>query len=150
MSAAEDSERMCAPDRRACEEPEIPVHVRHLPRAREAFLAMARDDHVILRLPPAGATAGTVLRAASTTVEKFIHSHAPMKFKFGITQDVCHRFHNLSFGYKHGRNKFQKIIALYAAAQVFGPAFLEAALIDKYGRPLERCLLVCRCSFLLP
>ena len=59
--------------------------------------------------------------------------HKPMTFKFGFTHCAHFRWHNMKFGYKHAADKFQCMVVVYAAANPFGPAFLEASLIRQYG-----------------
>lgn len=56
-----------------------------------------------------------------------------MTFKFGITHDPCVRWHNTKFGYKYSKDPFQQMLVVYAASNPHGPAFLEAALIDRFG-----------------
>ena len=56
-----------------------------------------------------------------------------MTFKFGITHDAYVRWHNRGWGYKYSKDRFEKMVVVYAAANPHGPAFLEAALIDRFG-----------------
>ena len=112
----------------------MPQELLALPRGQQVFEQMERDDSVIMELAPPGATAGKVLQSVSAVVQRYFSQHKPMKFMFGITHDVVFRFHNKKFGYKHSRNSFQRIVALYASKEPYSPAMLEATLIDKYGR----------------
>ena len=55
-----------------------------------------------------------------------------MTYKFGITNDAHQRWHHKRYGYESGRDKYEHMVVLYAANNPHGPAFLEAALINKY------------------
>ena len=59
-----------------------------------------------------------------------------MTFKFGITNDAYKRWNNRKYGYKHCVDKFEKMLIVYSATNPHGPAFLEAALIDRYESTL--------------
>ena len=86
-----------------------------------------------LDIPKPRATAGGVLQHSINLFEKLLEANKPMSFKFGITHDPAIRWHNSTFGYKVSRERFQHLIAIYAASNPHGPAFLEAALIDRFG-----------------
>ena len=104
-----------------------------LDRTLEVFGKIENESHMSFTLPKAGATAGHVLDHACRAFESLHGKLAPMTWKFGITHDPAIRWHNSTFGYKVSRERFQHLIAIYAASNPHGPAFLEAALIDRFG-----------------
>lgn len=97
------------------------------------FRKIELDPYISLQLPSPGATAGRVLRHSASLFEDLLKKNKPMTFKFGITHDACVRWHNRGWGYKYSKDKFEKMVVVFAAANPHGPAFLEAALIDRFG-----------------
>ena len=112
----------------------VPRNLADLPRAQPVFSAIEMDERIVLKLPPCGATSGKIISHVSSVVERLFDKHKPLKFVFGLTHDPMFRFYNPKYGYHHAKNKFEHMVALYAAADVIGPAFLQSTLIDKYGR----------------
>jgi hypothetical protein len=109
------------------------------PRVQEAFAKIDADDALSYRLPRAGATAGAVIAHAQAVFEG-VHVHLkPLTYKFGFTHDPHFRYYNSKFGYTFGPDKFEKLIAVYCAADPTGPAFLEAALVKLYEGRLATC-----------
>lgn len=104
-----------------------------LERTQEVFELVERESHMSYKLPKPGATAGQVLRHASCVFETLMSKHSPMSFKFGITHNPVFRWYHKPWGYKHGVEKYENLVVLYASSSCIGPAFLEAALIDKFG-----------------
>lgn len=104
-----------------------------LPRSMDMFRKIELDPYISLQLPSPGATAGRVLRHSASLFEDLLKKNKPMTFKFGITHDACVRWHNRGWGYKYSKDKFEKMVVVFAAANPHGPAFLEAALIDRFG-----------------
>ena len=87
---------------------------------------------ISLQLPRKGVTAGAVLRHAINTFQRLHSRLSPMSYKFGFTHCPCFRWCNSVYGYAVGREKYEKMIILYVAADCQGPAFLEASLINLY------------------
>ena len=104
-----------------------------LPRSQDVFRKIEKDPYLSLDIPKPGATAGVVLQHSINLFQKLLEANKPMSFKFGITHDPAIRWHNSTFGYKVSKERFQHLIAIYAASNPHGPAFLEAALIDRFG-----------------
>lgn len=113
--------------------------VANLPRSQDAFRRLEMDPCMSLKLAKPGSTAGTVLRHSSMVFEDLFQKQKPMTFKFGISHDPCLRWHNSRFGYKHGKERFECMTIVYTASNPHGPAFLEAALIDRYNSFLIAC-----------
>lgn len=103
-----------------------------LERSVEVFRKIQMDPCLSCELPKPGATAGAVLRHCCNLFESLLSRWKPMTFKFGITHDASFRWHNAKFGYKFARDRFEKMVVCYAASDPYGPAFLEAGLIEKY------------------
>ena len=104
-----------------------------LPRSQDVFRKIELDPRLSLLLPKPGANAGRVLEHATKTFEALLSKHKPMTFKFGFTHDAAVRWHCDAFGYKYSREPFEFMVVIYAASNALGPAFLEAALIDRFG-----------------
>ena len=90
------------------------------------------DDQLSSQLPPPRSSAGSVLQHAINVFERLHTRNKPMTYKFGITNDAHQRWHHKRYGYESGRDKYEHMVVLYAANNPHGPAFLEAALINKY------------------
>ena len=85
------------------------------------------------RLPKRVTTVGSVLRHCTCSINTLLNAHAPMSFKIGFTHNPIWRWQNSLYGYKRDKSaKWQTMEVLYVAAEPYGPAMLEAALIDKY------------------
>lgn len=117
-----------------------------LPRSQDAFRKIELDPNLSMNLPRPNANAGAVLDHAIKVFEGLLEKNKPMTFKVGITHDAWIRWHNRTFGYKHSKDKFGHLVVVYAAANPYGPSFLEAALIDRFRSfllaPTESILLL--------
>ena len=107
-----------------------------LPRSQDVFRKIESDPSLALSLPKPGATAGSVLAHAIRTFDSLAKKNTPMTFKFGITHDAHIRWHNKTFGYRYSKDVFDFMLVIYAASNPYGPAFLEAALIEHFGSSL--------------
>ncbi|CAE7358186.1 unnamed protein product [Symbiodinium natans] len=82
---------------------------------------------------PASPNAGRVLAHAASTVEALFQQHGPMVFKIGWTHDAVWRWSNRRYGYQYDPHDcWDCMVVLFVATNPFGPAMLEAALIDKF------------------
>lgn len=104
-----------------------------LDRTRQVFELIRYEKHIEHKLPRAGITAGRTLAHASAIFERLMAKHSPMSFKFGITHCAHFRWHHRPYGYKYSKEKFSNLLILYASSTPIAPAWLEAALIDKFG-----------------
>lgn len=84
------------------------------------------------RLPPKGATAGKVLNYAKSVITSLFAKHEPMIWKVGYTHDCSWRWNNCLYGYRFDRDRWSKMVVLYQSEEPFGPAMLEASLIDIF------------------
>lgn len=105
----------------------------HLSRTQEVFEKIEREPHMSYKLPKPGATAGRVLAHATTVFGALFESQTPMTFKFGITHCAWFRWYHRPYGYKYGIEKFDRMMIIFASSNPHGPAFLEAALIQRFG-----------------
>ncbi len=104
-----------------------------LKRSVEVFSRIRDNPIFSYRLPKPESTAGSILKHASDQFNKILLANEPMTFKFGITHDAHTRWFNDKFGYKRSADPFERMHIVYAAANPYGPAFLEASLIDRFG-----------------
>lgn len=116
----------------------IPPYLQHedlrkCSRTVEVFEKIMKEPHMSISLPRPGATAGRVLEHTAKVFEGLSKKFSPMTFKFGITHDPVFRWYHVPYGYKHTIEKFDRMVVVYAASNPFGPAFLEASLIQRYG-----------------
>ena len=94
------------------------------------FSKIEGNHSLSLMLPKPAATAGRVLEHAAETFTQMLRRNEPCTFKFGITVDPHDRWENYS---KYSHDRFEYMMIVYAASQPYGPAFLEAALISRFG-----------------
>ena len=105
------------------------------------------DDRIKYDLPAPGSVAGKVLLHAIRVMENLFRKHEPLIWKVGFTHNPSWRWGNELYGYTRARDKWAGMIVLYRSNEQFGPAMLEAALIEKFksilarGRPLLYMLL---------
>jgi hypothetical protein len=107
-------------------------------RSDVVFHRISQEDHMSCQLPKAKATAGRILAHAGDVVEALIRKESPLTFKIGITHCPIFRWYHKPYGYQHGVDKFEKMVMLFASSSPIGPAFLEAALVDKYRSCLAK------------
>ena len=107
--------------------------LRSLSRSNEVFSRVYGNPIFSYKFPRPGSTAGKILEHAINQFNKILAENQPMTFKFGITHDAYYRWYNKQFGYQFSPDPFDKMHILYAAANPYGPAFLEASLIDRFG-----------------
>ncbi len=123
----------------------------NLNRSEEVFIKIQNHQSVSCMLQKPGSTAGRVLSHASSVFEKLHQRYRPMTFKFGITHDPVMRWDNLKYGYRHALEKFEHMVVIFAAGNPHAPAFLEAALIDKFWSAMAsstwHLLIVCWSCF---
>ena len=76
--------------------------------------------------------AGSVLEHAHHVMEAYFGKHSPLIFKIGWTHCPIWRWTNSLYGYQHSRDLWQGLVILHASHEPFGPAMLEAALINTF------------------
>ncbi|CAE7843377.1 unnamed protein product, partial [Symbiodinium microadriaticum] len=104
----------------------------------------ALDDQIKYDLPAPGSLAGKVLMHAIRVMESLFRKHEPLIWKIGFTHSPSWRWRNELYGYVHSRDKWAGMVVLYCSNEQFGPAMLEAALIEKFKSILARCKAGCR------
>ena len=105
-----------------------------LDRAASCFRQIQDQcKYIECALPKNGALAGEVVTHAFKILDKKLAVAAPMVYKIGFTHCPVARFFNPKFGYHHDpHQKWEKMIVVFASHEAVGPAFLEAALIQRY------------------
>ena len=98
----------------------------------------ALDDQIKYDLPAPGSLAGKVLMHAIRVMESLFRKHEPLIWKIGFTHSPSWRWRNELYGYVHSRDKWAGMVVLYCSNEQFGPAMLEAALIEKFKSILAR------------
>lgn len=114
-------------------QPFLDEHLLSLSRTADVFHRIGEEKHMACKLPKPGLTAGRVLRHSESVFRTLMDRNYPMTFKFGITHCPSFRWHHKPYGYRHGLEKFDSMAIIFVSACVTGPAFLEAALISKFG-----------------
>ena len=110
--------------------------IQSLPRTHEVFEKMLASQEFIIKLPKANALAGQVTRHGINIIEETLRLHGPMVYKIGFSYNPYNRWHNKSFGYKYEKQRWQRMTIIYISSETMGPAFLEAALIQRFKGPL--------------
>jgi hypothetical protein len=123
--------------------PFLDEHLLSLSRTADVFQRIGEEKHMVCKLPKPGQTAGRVLRHSESVFQNLMDRNYPMTFKFGITHCPSFRWHHKPYGYKHGLEKFDSMALVYVSSCVTGPAFLEAALISKFGSCLANHCVRC-------
>ena len=111
--------------------------------SNSAYLTTGCNDDSFLHymLPPQGATAGKVLCHCKSTMMSLFARHDPMIFKIGYTHNPFWRWSNNIYGYKFDKiNKWTHMVILYKSTEPFGPAMLEASLIDMFQSISSFCV----------
>ena len=102
----------------------------------QCFAAINADPTIDCRLPKKDALTGAVLTHAYATVDSILREQGPAVYKIGYTHCPSFRMSNRLYGYVHDRHqKWQQMVVVYCSDEPVGPAFLEAALINKHKGP---------------
>ena len=95
-----------------------------------------------------GLSAGRVLKHARRVLQSIFAKHDPCIFKIGFTHSPSWRWSNSLYGYKQAVDGWTNMMVLYISHEPFGPAMLEAALIESntsdFVKPKE--INICRFS----
>ena len=104
----------------------------------QCFAAINADPTIDCRLPKKDALTGAVLTHACATVDSILREQGPAVYKIGYTHCPSFRMSNRLYGYVHDRHqKWQQMVVVYCSDEPVGPAFLEAALINKHKGPSQ-------------
>ena len=107
-------------------------------RTEGCFGKIQEDDRLDYWLPKKGSLAGAVLKHCFKVIDITIQKHAPVTFKLGFTHCPHTRMYNRKFGYRN--DAWENLLVLYVACESISPAFVEAALIQKYKGPWDYAL----------
>ena len=89
-------------------------------------------ETIVWRLPKRNLSAGTVLQHAVHSIEAYFEQYTPCIWKVGWTHDPIWRWGNTLYGYGVAKDRWEQMVMIFASHEPHGPAFLEAALIEKY------------------
>ena len=103
---------------------------------------------ICFRVPNVESPAGTVLKHSLRILDSIFEQHDPCIFKIGFTHNPAWRWSNRLYGYAGDRDKWSSMTILYISNEPFGPAMLEAALINKHCS--ASALHICLRSFKFP
>lgn len=106
--------------------------VLRLPRTAICFDMIETSAYLDYNLPPKHALAGHVLKHIFHFVDQQLENKKPVIYKFGFTHCPHFRFFNQKFGYQTQVEKWEGMTVLYASHEITSPAFVEAALIQRY------------------
>ena len=87
---------------------------------------------IAFRLPPPNCVAGKVVEHSMKVFDGLLVKHSPMIWKFGFSHNPSWRWCNNIYGYKFAPEKWTNMVVLYASAEPYSPAMLEATLIEKF------------------
>lgn len=110
----------------------LPFSVQHNPCLQRLVEESASMSCITFDVPKARVTAGHVLQHSVGVLERMFRKHDPCIFKVGFTHDACFRWGNTLYGYANAREKWAQMTILYITDEPYGPAMLEASLIDKF------------------
>ena len=113
-------------------------HVQASPALREIYEQCTALGCISFNVPSPNAVAGRVMQHCVKEIDITIATKKPLIFKVGFTHNPVWRWSNTLYGYKHARDRWAHMTVMYISEEHFGPAMLEAALIDKYSSYLER------------
>ena len=65
-------------------------------------------------------------------MDAIFRKHDPCIFKVGWTHSPAWRWSNSLYGYDKSRDGWTDMVILYISDEPYGPAMLEATLIDKH------------------
>ena len=114
----------------------LPPEMLAQPGLQTMISEASAQECIAFRVPKLGALAGSVLSHAITVIDGLHYRHSPMIFKLGYTHDANWRWNNSLYGYGSATEKWTNMVVLYISSEPFGPAMLEAALIEKYHSAL--------------
>ncbi len=96
------------------------------------------DERMDYCLPPKNALAGVVLKHCFSMVDQMVSKFEPLLYKVGYTHCPHSRFTNRTYGYILEADQWQWMLVLYTAGETVSPAFVEAALIQRYKGTSEK------------
>lgn len=110
-----------------------PVSLQSNPSFRAIALQAASMGSIAFKLPRCqNITAGQVLLHCINAIQNLFEKHEPLIFKVGYTHDPCWRWGNSLYGYCRAKEKWSQMIVLWISDEPFGPAMLEASLIEMF------------------
>ena len=121
-------------------------HLQESPVLCEIYNKCTALGCISFNVPSPNALAGKVMQHCVKEIDITIATKKPLIFKVGFTHNPVWRWSNTLYGYKYARDGWAHMTVMYISEEHFGPAMLEAALIDKYSSYLE-CNIYMKCKF---
>ena len=133
--------------RKTVEESLVPAPMQKPPSEQQPFVdnpkvvarlaSFVSESHaqqlpISFRLPKKSLVAGQVLQHALSVTEALFAKHQPMVFKIGWTHDPIWRWANPLYGYVNDVDAWSDMVVLHISHEAWGPAMLEASLINQY------------------
>ena len=112
-------------------------HLQESPGLCEMYNQCTALGCISFNVPSPNAIAGKVLQHCVKEIDITIATKKPLIFKVGFTRNPVWRWSNDLYGYNRARDGWTDMTVMYISDEHFGPAMLEAALIDKYSGYLE-------------
>lgn len=102
-----------------------------LPRTHECFSLIEGDGRLDYSLPKPNVTAGQVLKHCYEALDGVLRKENPCIYKVGYTHCASFRLYNKVYGYAWERDKWERMLVIYASNESISPAFVEGALIQR-------------------
>ncbi|CAE7497736.1 unnamed protein product, partial [Symbiodinium necroappetens] len=112
-------------------------HLQESPGLCEMYNQCTALGCISFNVPSPNAIAGKVLQHCVKEIDITIATKKPLIFKVGFTHNPVWRWSNDLYGYNRARDGWTDMTVMYISDEHFGPAMLEAALIDKYNGHLQ-------------
>ena len=104
-----------------------------LARTRECFQLIEGEPCLEYCLPTRpNMTAGAKLKHCYQILDGILERFKPCIYKIGYTHCAYFRFFNQLFGYAHEKDKWEKMLVVYASSEAISPSFVEGAMIQRH------------------
>lgn len=115
---------------RLCRSPAVDLST--MPWFSQLVLPCLALGCITFDVPKPGALAGQVLRHSLRVIEALFQKHDPCICKIGVTHSPHFRWTNRACGYQWARDGWEHMTVVYISNEQYGPAMLEASLINQY------------------
>ena len=104
-----------------------------LERTRACFELIEGDPVLGYDLAKSPSTLpGHFLKHCFGAVDRILQAQTPCIWKVGYTHCAHFRFHNSLYGYKNDREKWEKMVVIFAGSETIAPGYIEAAIIQRH------------------
>lgn len=103
-----------------------------LARTRECFELIEAEPCLEYCLPTRPKmTAGAKLKHCYQVMDSILARYKPCIYKIGYTHCAHFRWFNRLFGYARDKDRWEKMIVVYASSEAISPSFVEGAMIQR-------------------